>query len=337
MNDPLARLTQPFQTDSRRRRWVDVPSPVARLIAAQYGLIDRSQCRAVGMPRGRLERLVARGTWRPIVRGVIQADPNAVEATDWPAVARRRAMVAALVGGPKAVLVGSAALAMLGIQGAPLHYVPEFALISGGPRRHTPGVRERRLRPIPGVPGHPKTLLVNGVRVAGPLWALRQALPGVTREHAVAMLDSALNTEWLRAKDVPLLIEGLAGARGVRSLRQWLRLVDGRAESPLETRARLVCLDVGVPPDDLQRKIYDAEGRFVARCDLVWELGQGRLLIIEMDGGHHRQTGQIARDNTRDNELTGLGHVVYHLGWSHLRSETLPSTVRRELLRHGRS
>lgn len=288
------------------------------------------------MPRGRVERLVARGMWRPVVRGVIQTDASAPDPTDWPAVACRRAMVAALVGGPNAVLVGSAALAMLGVQGVPLHYVPEFALITGGPRRPTPGVRERRLRPIPGIPGHPKTLLVNGIRVAGPLWALRQALPGFSREHAVAVLDSALNTKWLSAEDVPLLMEGLAGARGVRSLRKWLTLVDGRAESPLETRARLVCIDRGLPPDDLQRIVRDAEGRFVARCDLVWELGAGRLLIVEMDGGHHRKTGQISRDNTRDNDLTGLGHVVYHLGWPHLRGETLPSTVRRELTRAGR-
>ena len=328
-------LIQPA-TRSRRRRHVAVPAAVTEQAARQYGLIGRWQCRELGMPKDRVQRLIDRGEWREVARGVLQADPHAVEREDWPAIAARRAMVGALAGGREAILVGSAALAILGVQGAPLTFIPEFALLSGGTRRRDPGFRERRFITRELIPHHPKTLMIKGIRVAGPLWALRQVLPGLSREHAVAVLDSALNTKWLSAKDVPLLMEVLVGARGVRSLRKWLTLVDGRAESPLETRARLVCLDSGLPPDGLQRVIHDAEGRFVARCDLVWDLGGGRLLIIEMDGAHHRKTGQISRDNTRDNELTGLGHVVYHLDWSHLWNETLPSTVRRELLRHGR-
>ncbi|GMA30367.1 hypothetical protein [Litorihabitans aurantiacus] len=90
-----------------------------------------------------------------------------------------------------------------------------------------------------------------------------------------------------------------------------------------------------MPPDDLQRVVHDADGRFVARCDMVWELGGGRLLIIEMDGGHHRRAGRVRIDNRRDRDLVALGYIVYHLGWEHLGGQ-IPGIVRRELGRAGR-
>lgn len=284
------------------------------------------------MPKDTVGRLVRRGDWRPVTGNVLLIDATAVEPEDWPARARQRAQVAALVGGDHAVLVGLAALSWLGVQGAPLNYEPEYALNRGGTRRRRPGVRERRLAPRDPVPGHPKVVRRDGVPAAGPLWALQQALSdssgGLSREHAVALVDSALCTGLLQPSDVPVLEGLLVGARRAPEVRRWLLMVDGRAESPLETRARLVCVDGGVPPDDLQRVVTDELGRFVARCDLVWDLGGGRLLIIEMDGAHHRRPGQIRRDNARDSALAALGHSVHHLTWAQVHDGTLLAIVR---------
>ncbi|PWD51918.1 hypothetical protein C8046_15980 [Serinibacter arcticus] len=283
-----------------------------------------------------ITRLVRRGLWPAVARGVVLVVPGLVNHSDWPERARQRAQVAALAAGDRGMLVGLAALSWLGVQGAPLRYVPEFTRLEGGTLRVQPGVRQRRLTRREDIAGHPKVVGFDGVLTSGPLWALQQGLSGLSRDQAVSLVDSALNTGRLRASDLPTLLHLLTAMPGVCALREWLPLVDGRSESPAETRARLVCHDSGVPPDDLQRTVLDQWGEFVARCDLVWELGDGRLLIIEMDGAHHRQTGQITRDNARDSALIGLGHVVHHVSWSDLFDGRLVAIVRRELHRAGR-
>lgn len=332
--DPLAVLLDPVPDVTGRR--TPVPDAVRALAARQYGLASRRQCEERGLSTSQISRLVRRGLWPVVARGVVLVDPRAVGRTDWTERARQRAQVAALAGGPDAVLVGLAALSWLDVQGAPLRYVPEYARHGGGAQRVQPAVRQRRLIMREEIAGHPKTVVRDGVTVAGPLWALQQALPEVGREHGVSLLDSALHTGRLLPPDLALLAHLLTSMPGVRAIRSWLPLADGRAESPAETRARLVCHDDGVPPDDLQRVILDERGEFVARCDLVWDLGGGRLLVIEMDGEHHRRTGQILRDNARDSDLAGLGHVVHHLSWEDLFNGRLVRIVRRELRQAGR-
>lgn len=328
--DPLAIVTAPIVSRAPvRNRPIAVPPLVTEIAARQLGLVGRDQRLTSGLSRGQIGRLVSRGRWHLVTRGVLMTTPQAVTRDDWPERARQRALVAALAGGPGCILIGAAPLAMHRIEGVPLQYVPEFVLSSGGPLRPRPGVRERRLSRRDDVVGHPKTLTVDGVLVAGPLWAVRQALPGLDRRRAVAVVDSALHRKMLVPTDLPHLAEALTGARHAQTLRQQIALADGRAESPLETAARLVCLGHGVPPDDLQRVVLDEDGQFVARCDLVWELGDGRLLIVEMDGGHHRVNGRARQDNARDRALTALGHVVYHFGWEHL-GPVIAATVPRE-------
>lgn len=88
-------------------------------------------------------------------------------------------------------------------------------------------------------------------------------------------------------------------------------LVDGRSESPLETDARLQCKDAGIPPDDLQREFYDGRGRFLARADLVWHLGNGRWLVVEIDGNeYHASNDQLSYDALRQNQLLRDGRLI---------------------------
>lgn len=337
MADPLGVLTEQPACPVRRARPVRIPDAVACLGRRQLGLVSRAQCLRAGMSRDGIGRLLAGGEWRIVISGVIQVDPLAVTAQDWPNLARRRALVAHLRGGDDCVLVGLAALVMADVHGAPLHYIPEFSLRRGGRLQPVAGVRERRFVPRDLPTGHDKLVEIDGVTAAGPFWALLQGLPGLGREPAVSLLDSALRLELVRPGDLELLQESLAGTRGVRSLRPWFALVDPRSESPLETGARLRCRDDGCPPDDLQTVVLDGAGRFVARCDLTWDLGAGRLLIIEMDGAHHRRLGGILKDNARDLALTALGHVIYHLEWRHIADGTLTAVVMTELDRRRRA
>ena len=60
-----------------------------------------------------------------------------------------------------------------------------------------------------------------------------------------------------------------AGRRGIVAVRQLITLADRRAESPMESEARLVMLDGGLPAPELQYEIIDGNGE-LRRLDFAW-------------------------------------------------------------------
>lgn len=59
--------------------------------------------------------------------------------------------------------------------------------------------------------------------------------------------------------------------------------MDGGAQSPYETRTRLVLLAAGLPRPDTQLVVRD-RGRFVARLDMGWAAWK---VAVEFDGAQH--------------------------------------------------
>ncbi|WP_233549909.1 hypothetical protein [Cellulomonas rhizosphaerae] len=216
---------------------------------------------------------------------------------------RRAAWLGMLAYGPSAIAVGACALALHGVAGLPIVVQPEVTLADGSRLRSRDGIR---LRQFAGV----TTVVVDGRRIASVEAALIQALPALARTHAVAILDSALNKRLLDLEGMARVKAGVRGRRGAARLEPWWRLVDGRSESPLETDARLRCLDAGIAPDDLQVVIRDDGGRFVGRGDLGWRLRDGRWLLVEIDGREVHDTPQaLYSDRTRQNRLLLTGRV----------------------------
>jgi very-short-patch-repair endonuclease len=86
-----------------------------------------------------------------------------------------------------------------------------------------------------------------------------------------------------------------------------LLLAEPLAESPMETRLRLLLVDAGAPPPTAQHTVRDREGRVVGRVDLAWpEL----RLAVEYEGDHHRERAQFQRDVARLNALRAAGWTV---------------------------
>jgi very-short-patch-repair endonuclease len=119
--------------------------------------------------------------------------------------------------------------------------------------------------------------------------------------EAVVIADAALHMrlrldrleEWARSK---------IGHRGIHNLRRVLTLVDGNAESPMESRLRMVLVLAGLPRPRSQVSIHDRWGRFIGRCDLYYERER---LGVEYDGGIHRNA--LVEDNRRQNKLLNAG------------------------------
>lgn len=120
--------------------------------------------------------------------------------------------------------------------------------------------------------------------------------------EAVVFIDGALYNRKARIGQLESWLGSNAGAHGVRRLREALPFVDPKAESPMESRLRMILVLGGLPRPRAQVSIHDPQGGFVGRLDLYYE--QQRL-GIEYDGASHRDS--LAADNQRQNRLLSAG------------------------------
>jgi hypothetical protein len=314
---------------------IPVPPRLLRLAREQAGLVSSRQCDAVGVGPSRRRNLVTGGSWRRVTRGVFDTGdvPTGLHAYD---VDRLRSAWTALLTNRRAIAVGACALVLHGVKGLPRRIAPEATFPSGGARRSRDGIAFRQYGT--GL----ETVEVSGREVVSAVLALVQALPTLTRDQAVACLDSALNQGLIRTEDLARIRGQLVNRKGSLAVIAVLPLTDGRAESPPESHARLRCQDAGIPPDDLQRDFFDARGRFLGRADLVWYLGDGRWLIVEIDSHEfHGADRQVRRDATRQNGLVGEGQNIVlrffpgHVTGGHFAGE-VAQILRQEGWRPGR-
>jgi hypothetical protein len=120
--------------------------------------------------------------------------------------------------------------------------------------------------------------------------------------------------------------------RGGRRAREAVPWVRAGAESPMETRLRLLLLRAGLPEPELNVELYDDEGRFVARVDLVY---RDRRVVVEYDSDQHRtDRDQYERDIRRIEAIEALGYRVVRVRSSGvlLDPEETVVRVRRALL-----
>lgn len=146
---------------------------------------------------------------------------------------------------------------------------------------------------------------------------------------AVVALDEALHRRLVDQTDLHRFAAGHHGAKGVARLRRALDLVEPSAESPMETRLRLVLVLAGLPVPEVQPTVTH-EGRFVARPDLLY---RAQRLVLEYDGGTHRDS--LAEDNRRQNRLISAGYRVLRFTASDVQRhpDSVVAQVRTELFR----
>jgi hypothetical protein len=133
-----------------------------------------------------------------------------------------------------------------------------------------PGIR---MRPTAGVMVHQRTgaLLshVRGRLVTAPAWTAVEVARMLRRPRALAALDAALHAGACTVADLDAAVREQKGRRGIVRVREMLVHADGRAESPMESEARLVFIDHGLPLPELQYEIVDHCGD-LWRVDFAW-------------------------------------------------------------------
>lgn len=172
--------------------------------------------------------------------------------------------------------------------------------------------------------------VVDGMRVTTPA---RTAFDLGRRRGivlAVMRVDALLEATDLKLVDVQVLVDGHRGMRGLAQLRRVLELADYGAESPQETRLRLVLTKADLRPSQTQIEVFD-QGCFVGRLDMgypEWKVG------VQYDGFQHwTDPRQRTRDIEQDVAYRELGWRIVRIGAELLRERqaTIIRRVRAEL------
>ncbi len=212
---------------------------------------------------------------------------------------RLRARAAASLLVPGAVVTGASAAVLWGVDLVAAGDQVELTVPPGShPRRH-PGLVVRRT----GLPDG-DVCVRAGVRLSTPEATVLRLARALPRDDAVVAADRLIRVAGI---DLVALRNRAAvpGAAPPR-VRAVCALADGLAESPPETRVRLLLRGGGLPTPVAQYEIRHG-GLFVARVDFAWPEVK---VALEYDGAWHGETGQFARDRRRLNRMQEAGWRV---------------------------
>ena len=154
----------------------------------------------------------------------------------------------------------------------------------------------------------------------------------LNRDAAVARIDALLWLGRVGVPDVEPIAARYPWARGVEKLRVALELADDGAESPRESRLRLLLTDAGMRPTDTQIPVYEGN-RLITKFDMGWK----QLRIgVQYEGKHHQtDRGQyvydlqvlpklearnwivvkVIKEDTDTDVLARVAAALYRRGW----------------------
>jgi hypothetical protein len=130
-------------------------------------------------------------------------------------------------------------------------------------------------------------------------------------DRAIPIIDALMNATRLKAADVIALADARPRHRGVRKLRAAIALSDSGAESPRESRVRLLLCRAGVPVPETQIEFRDRYGAPFIRVDMGWREWR---VAVEYDGVQHwADRRQRSWDIDRIAILESMGWTVIRI------------------------
>jgi hypothetical protein len=143
----------------------------------------------------------------------------------------------------------------------------------------------------------------------------------------VVAADFALHNRVAIMVELAIILEDCAQWRGIAQARRVLDFADGRAESALESVARVRFAQHQIPPPALQVNIRGAQG-FIGRADFCWDeyrtIGEADGALKYEDQGRDRARAQLARDE----KFHDAGWGTFHFTWREIYHEPAPTIDR---------
>jgi hypothetical protein len=147
----------------------------------------------------------------------------------------------------------------------------------------------------------------RGRRLTAPAWTAVEVARSLQRPRALATLDAALRSQTCVRRDLLAAADDQTCRRGIVTVRGLIPMARPAAESPMESEARLVLLDGGLPEPVLQHEIVDRDGR-LWRVDFAWP---DRRVAVEYDGfDWHSSPEALRRDRQKRAALEEIGWRV---------------------------
>ncbi len=222
--------------------------------ARQFGLFTASDAHRAGYEPGEVQRLVSRGTWVRLRRG-IYVDGTALRSAD--ARGRHRLTCAAvlLALGRRTAVVSHESAARLWDMITPVGTDYVVRLTDPEQWRRGRGYRIAYAalapRDVARRDGLAVTTAVRTLVDCSREWGLTDSVVAIDDAlHRGLVERTALHEAVLAAQNWP----------GAAASARALHLADGRAESPLETRGRLRIVASGLPVPELQVEVHDGRG-----------------------------------------------------------------------------
>jgi hypothetical protein len=154
--------------------------------------------------------------------------------------------------------------------------------------------------------------------------------------EGVVVADSALHERHASRTDLRRVLACCAQWPGTSTAKAVVDFASELAESPLESCARVVFREQGLPPSQLQVPVFGRSGTLIARVDFMWHEYR---VIAEADGLLKYDSGQTAiKELARDRLLREAGYEVVHFTWKELFTdpERVIARIREAFARQSR-
>jgi hypothetical protein len=285
-----------------------LPIDVLALADVQAGLVARRQLRAAGFGRKRVQAQVQAQRWAERSGVVVSAFTGEL-------TREQRAWLGVLHAGPPAIVGGYSALELHGLKN--WHRDDITVLVD----------EEAHLEALDGV-------VWFRTRRPLELWKSRDPLP-MARVEPAALLCAAYEPSWRTAQgllaavvqqrlttapDLRRQLERMRPLRRAPRFRVLLTEIEGGAGSLAEVDVTRMCRDFGLPMPTRQRRRKDRAGRW-RYTDCEWDLPDGTVLVLEVDGAFHMEVEHWEDDIRRQRGLTTPGRIIARCTSREVRDE----------------
>lgn len=182
-----------------------------------------------------------------------------------------------------------------------------------------PGLPLAGLPRVRAYPGHPRdedVIVSHGIVLTDPVRTAVDCACSKSRYPALGALDTFLRSGMNRAEVRRRFNVAVRDAPGRMQAAELLALADPRAGSPGESWARLLIIDAGMPPPQLQVPVPSLVGNHYLDLGIT-----EYLTAVEYDGEeHHDAAAELRHDRSRRAQIRASGWEVVVVRHHDLRS-----------------
>lgn len=189
------------------------------------------------------------------------------------------------------------------------------------------------------MPVESELVQIDGRLVSSPARAVWEASAIGTPAGALVSMDSALR-QGLDPEALQEMASRYSQWQGARRAGLWVRVADGRSESPGESLVRYMCFEHKLPQPTLQYEIHDPTGALIGRTDEAWleyaHVGEfdGRIKYQRLLRPGESASDVVVREKSREDAIRREGFGVSRFVWSEVlpgESKWRAERLRREL------